>query len=158
MRADISSQLFRTSYLAKEQGSYEFYIDLLMRMHRLTPSEGHDGAALAISEQSRARTLLEMLNESRVDIREGADSALIERERKLSQLLDAKSGSLVRLLGQQNTQERVTALKKEINQLENEHQQVRGEIRKSSPFTPRSSASAAFAEKFNSSCSTNTRC
>jgi CHAT domain-containing protein len=134
MRADISSQLFRTSYLAKEQGSYEFYIDLLMRMHRLTPSAGHDGAALAISEQSRARTLLEMLNESRVDIREGADSALTERERKLSQLLDAKSGSLVRLLGQQNTQERVAALKKEINQLENEHQQVRGEIRRSSPL------------------------
>jgi CHAT domain-containing protein len=134
MRADISSQLFRTSYLAREQGSYEFYIDLLMRMHRLKPSEGHDGAALAISEQSRARSLLEMLNESRVDIRQGADPVLVERERKIPHLLDAKAGSLVRLLGQQNTQERVAALKKEINQLEDEYQQVRGEIRTSSPL------------------------
>jgi len=133
MRADISSELFRTSYLAREQGSYEFYIDLLMRMHRLKPSEAHDAEALAISEQSRARTLLEMLYESRVDIHQGADPALVERERKLSQVLDAKAGSLVRLLGQQNTQERVAALKREINQLENEYQEVRGEIRKASP-------------------------
>jgi CHAT domain-containing protein len=134
MRADISSQLFRTSYLAKEQGGYEFYIDLLMRMHRLNPSEGHDRAALAVSEQARARTLLEVLTESRVDIRQGVDPALIGRERNLSQLLDAKARRLMQLLGQQNTREQAEALKKEISQIENEYQQVRGEIRKNSPL------------------------
>lgn len=133
MRADLDSRTFRTSYFAREQGSYEFYIDLLMRMHNRSPSEGHDAAALAISEQARARSLLETLSEARIDIRQGVDASLLARERELSQRINAKAARLIQALGQQNAKERAASLNKEISELEDHYQQAQAAVRKASP-------------------------
>jgi CHAT domain-containing protein len=133
MRAEIGSQQLRTSFLASKQDSYEFYVDLLMRLHRQHPADGYDAAALQISERARARSLLEILSEAHVDIRQGVDATLLERERALSQTLHAKTDRLMRLLGQQNTQAPVAALQKEIGLLEAEFQEVQGNIRRNSP-------------------------
>jgi CHAT domain-containing protein len=133
MRADLDSRTFRTSYFAREQSGYEFYIDLLMRMHNRSPSEGHDQAALAISEQARARSLLEMLSEARIDIRQGVDPTLLARERELSQQINAKAARLIQALGQQNAKEQAASLNKEISELEDQYQRVRAAIRKASP-------------------------
>jgi len=81
----------RASYLGVKHDAYQFYIDLLMRMHRLNPQEGNDATALKISEQAHARSLLEMLSESQVNIRQGVDAALLEREHSLSQQINAKA-------------------------------------------------------------------
>jgi CHAT domain-containing protein/Tfp pilus assembly protein PilF len=133
MRAQVLSQQLRTSFFATRQDAYEFQIDLLMQMHRLDPAEGYDAAALETSERARARGLLEMLSESGVDVRRGVDPALIGRERELSQRLSAKAARLIVLLGQQNRQEQAAVLKKEVGGLEDEHQQVLGDIRRRSP-------------------------
>ena len=79
VRALVRSQQDRASYFASQQSAYEFYIDLLMQLHRLDPSAGNDVTALGISESARARSLLEMLAESHADIRRGVDAALLER-------------------------------------------------------------------------------
>lgn len=133
MRAQVLSQQLRTSFFASRQDAYEFQIDLLMQMHRLEPNKGYDAAALETSERARARGLLEMLSESAVDVRRGVDPALLERERELSVRLSAKAARLISLLGQQNRQEQAATLKKEVGALEEEHQQVSGDIRRRSP-------------------------
>jgi CHAT domain-containing protein/tetratricopeptide (TPR) repeat protein len=133
MRAKVVSPQLRTSFFAAKQDTYEFYIDLLMRLHRLDPSRGYDAAAFQISERARARQLLEVLSELNVDIRQGVDPPLLERERRLSRLLDAKTERLIRLQGQQRTAEQVAALKQEVGGLEAEYQQVQGDIRRRSP-------------------------
>lgn len=133
MRIQVSSRQLRASYLASKQNAYEFYIDLLMLMHRRDPKAGHDAMAFQISERARARGFREMLAESGVDLRQGVDPALLERERDLSQVLNAKAERLMRLRGQGNTDEQVASLKKEVSALENEYQQVQGDIRRSSP-------------------------
>jgi CHAT domain-containing protein/Tfp pilus assembly protein PilF len=133
IRAEVVSQQLRASFFASRQDAYEFEIDLLMRMHRLEPAKGYDAAALETSERARARSLLEMLSESGVDVRQGVDPALLERERELSQRLSAKAARLLALLGQQNRQEQSAALKEEVSALEEEHQQVLGDIRRRSP-------------------------
>jgi CHAT domain-containing protein/Tfp pilus assembly protein PilF len=133
LRVQVSSRQLRASYLATKQNAYEFYTDLLMLMHRREPAAGHDATAFQISERARARGFREMLAESGVDLRQGVDPALLERERSLSQVLNAKAERLMRLLGQRNTAEQVTALKKEVGALENEYQQVQGDIRRRSP-------------------------
>lgn len=133
LRAQVSSRQLRVSYLASKQDVYEFYIDLLMLMHRRDPSAGYDAAAFQLSERARARGLLEMLAESGVDIRQGVDPALLERERVLSQTLNAKAERLMRLLGQRSSAEQVAALKKEVGTLEADYEQVQGEIRRRSP-------------------------
>lgn len=133
MRARVLSQQLRASFFAARQDIYEFEIDLLMRMHRLDSSKRYDITALEVSEHKRARGLIEMLSESGVDIRQGVDTALLGREREISQRLSAKAARLIVLLGQQNRQEQAAALKREVDTLEAEHQQVLGDIRRQSP-------------------------
>ncbi len=133
VRGRIGSQQSRASYLATLQSAYTFYIDLMMQMHRLSPTEGHDAAALQVSERARTRSLLEMLTEARVNIREGVDAALLERERTLLQLLNAKAQRQVQLLSQKNTGVQLAVLSKEISELEDHFQQAQVAIRKASP-------------------------
>jgi CHAT domain-containing protein/tetratricopeptide (TPR) repeat protein len=54
----------RTYYSANVQEYYEFYINLLMRMHSEHPAAGYDARALTISEKARARELLTVLAQS----------------------------------------------------------------------------------------------
>jgi CHAT domain-containing protein len=133
IRSEVASPELRTSFFASSQDAYEFYIDLLMRMHGREPSKGYDAAALEVSERARARGLLETLSEAGVDLRQGADPALLGRERDLSARLSAKATRLVSLLGRRDRQEQAAVLKKEVGALEEEQQQVLGEIRRSSP-------------------------
>jgi len=131
VRGQVDIQL-RASYLGVEHNAYPFYIDLLMRMHRLKPSDGNDAMALRISEQAHARSLSEMLSESRANIRQGVDPALLERERALSQQINAKAERQIQALGQ-NAKERAAGLNKEISELEDQYQQAQAAIRKTSP-------------------------
>jgi CHAT domain-containing protein/Tfp pilus assembly protein PilF len=122
----------RASYFANQQGPFEFYIDLLMRLHQQDPTAGYDEQALQVSERARARSLLEMLSEAHVDFREGVDQKLLDRENSLSQLLNTKSRRLLELSGPGVDSQR-EALKKEIGELEAEYQQVEVSIRTGSP-------------------------
>ena len=129
VRAGVSSQQLRASFLAARQDSWQLYIDVLMRLHALEPAAGHDAEALQVSERARARSLLELLAEARVDFRQGVDQKLLARERELTQLLNARATRLT----QRNLPEQLAALKKEISALETEYQQVEAAIRQSSP-------------------------
>jgi CHAT domain-containing protein len=133
VRAGTGSQQFRASYFASQREPYELYIDLLMQLHRLKPTEGHDAEALQSSERGRARSLTEMLNEAHVDIRQGVGSDLIAKGRDLNQLLNAKAQRQIQLKGQKGSAEQIATLDKEISTLEDEYQQVQGAIRKASP-------------------------
>ncbi|HEX5732524.1 MAG TPA: CHAT domain-containing tetratricopeptide repeat protein [Blastocatellia bacterium] len=133
LRVKVASPELRASYFASIQDYYAFYIDLLMRMHLLEPKHGYDALALQASERARARTLLEMLTEGRADIRQGVDLALLDRERSLQRLLDAKAERQTRLLNGKHTEQQAAELKKEIEQLLTQFQEVQSQIRASSP-------------------------
>ena len=133
VRAGASDQQLRASYFASQQEPYKLYIDLLMQQNRLKPTEGHDAEALQASERARARSLVELLNEAHVDIRQGVDAALIERERDLMQRLNAKAQRQIQLLGQKSSKEQLEELIKEIRTIEDEYRQVRASIRSASP-------------------------
>jgi CHAT domain-containing protein len=131
VRARVGSEQQRASYFATQHSIYEFYIDLLMRLHQQNPAAGYDAQALEASERARARSLLEMLAEARVDFREGVDQALLERERSTAQLLNSKAQRLLEAGSAESAQAAV--LKKEIGALQNEFEQVEGSIRMTSP-------------------------
>jgi CHAT domain-containing protein/tetratricopeptide (TPR) repeat protein len=133
LRIKIASQQLRASYFGSTQRYHELYIDLLMRLHRLRPSEGHDGSAFGASERARARGLLEMLAEARADISEGIDASLLERERSLQKRINAGAEYQYRLLNGRHTREQIVAAKRELDSLINESRQVEAEARKTSP-------------------------
>ncbi|HEX7288304.1 MAG TPA: CHAT domain-containing protein [Candidatus Angelobacter sp.] len=132
VRSHAGGQEDRASYFATQQSTGEFYIDLLMRLHQQDPNAGHDVEAFNAAERARARSLLEMLAETRVDFRQGVDPKLLERERELSGLLNSRSQRLLMLRGP-GADEKAAALKKEIAGIEGEYRQLELQIRKSSP-------------------------
>lgn len=133
LRAKVVSQELRASFFAPNQGLYQFYIDLLMRLHKQRPSDGHNASALQASERARARSLLESLTEARADIRQGVDPALFARERTVQQRLNQKAEEQLKLLSSSGTEAQIAAVKNEIDALTIELQQVQTQIRQSSP-------------------------
>jgi CHAT domain-containing protein len=133
VRERAGSQQLRSSYLASRENIYEFYIDLLMQQHKANPTAGFDAEAFKASERGRARSLMEMLAESRIAIRRGVSRNLVERERILSDLLNAKAQRHIQLLSQKGSADELAILTREISALEDEYQQLQATIRMNSP-------------------------
>lgn len=126
VRSRSGSLQLRASYRATVEQAYEFYIDVLMQQKL-------DAEALQASERGRARSLLEHLSEARINIREGVDPALIEKEGDLTRVLNAKAQREMGLKARKSSGEELATLQREISVLEDEYQQVLAAIRKSSP-------------------------
>jgi len=133
VRSRSGSLELRASYRATVERAYEFYVDLLMQQHGRNPDQGFDAEALKASERGRARSLLEQMSEARIDIRHGVDAVLIEKERDLARVLNAKAQREMQLKARKGSSDEIAALHREISVLEDEYQQVQAAIRKSSP-------------------------
>jgi CHAT domain-containing protein/tetratricopeptide (TPR) repeat protein len=133
LRAKTPAGALRASYLSGAQNYYELHIDLLMRLHRQNPTQGYAAAALRVSESKRARALLETLAEARADLRQGVETALLERERDLRQRLSDRADRLTRLLNNKGSAEAIAVVQQEIESLEADYQQAQAEIRRVSP-------------------------
>ncbi|QIR36107.1 CHAT domain-containing protein [Tolypothrix sp. PCC 7910] len=136
LRTKVASPQLRASYFATVQDYYEFYIDLLMQLHQTNPSQGYASKALEASERSRARSLLDVLNEAGADIRNQDNlqgEFLVAQERKLQQQLSAKEQQRVQILSGEYTQAQKTAIETEITNLLTEYQNIQDQIRATSP-------------------------
>ena len=96
LRARIVGADLRASFSALRHQAYELALDLLMESHRAEPAAGWDRAALETAERSRARTLIALLTEAGVDVRQGVDPALLERRTSLLRRLSAKTERALR--------------------------------------------------------------
>ncbi|MCY7377147.1 MAG: CHAT domain-containing protein [Pyrinomonadaceae bacterium] len=129
-RTKLASRQSRISFFERMRDYYEFYTDVVMQQHRQSPSAGYDAQALQISERARARALLETLSETGVDIRQGVNPQMLERERSLQQKLNDRAERQTRLLNSNAATEEVAALQKEIAVLTGEYQDVQTQIRR----------------------------
>lgn len=132
-RKKASSQDLRISFFALVEKYYEEYTDLLMQMHAASPRAGYDLVALSINEKTLARGLLEILDESRADIRQGVNPKLLDHERNLNERITAKLDNLTKLLSAKHTDAQKNAAEKEIAGLTDDYRQVQADIRQQSP-------------------------
>jgi CHAT domain-containing protein/Tfp pilus assembly protein PilF len=132
-RANVAGREMRTAYFATVHEQYEFYVDLLMRLHQQRSSEKFDVAAFEANERGRARSLLETLKEYGTDIRQGVDEKLLQRELDLQRRLRAKTERRIQLAVAKATAEELDRAEKELSDLSTELQQVQGQIRATSP-------------------------
>jgi len=133
LRTKIGSQELRASYFAENQDAYQFYIDLLMQLHKTNPNKGYDALALHASERARARSLLELLTEANANIRQGVNPKLLDEERTLQQQLSAAEYNREQLLKGQYTNKQLDEIKQQIETILTRLQQLEGEIRVNSP-------------------------
>lgn len=133
LRTKVTSPDLRATYFASVQQYYEFYISLLMEAHRQLPYAGNQVHAFLTSERSRARVLLDLLEEARADIRRGVDPQLLTREQSLQDLLNAKADRQTRLLSGKHTPQEEAEMERELTALTNEYAQVQASIKQASP-------------------------
>jgi len=131
LRTRIGNPDLRASYSALRHQAYELDLELLMESHRAEPAAGWDRAALETGERARARTLVELLNEAGVDVREGVDPALLERRTSLLRRLSAKTERALR--EHPKGEDERAALEQERYAVLRELDAVEAEIRERSP-------------------------
>ena len=126
MRASFTNQDLQTAYFSTVQSYYQFKIDLLMPM-------GEEEAAFNTSEAARARGLLELLNESQVDIRQGVAPNLLAEEQALRQTLQTLEARRIALQSGDHTPEAAAVLDQESDDVLRQLEQNLAEIRQVSP-------------------------
>jgi CHAT domain-containing protein/tetratricopeptide (TPR) repeat protein len=131
-RLRFSSADLRASYVASVREIFELHVDVLMRLHEKEPSGGFDALAFQAAEQSRSRSLRELLAEARADIREGVAPELLARERALRSGLNAAAERRLRAPRGERP-EAATARDREIAELTSNLERTEAEIRASSP-------------------------
>ena len=132
IRTRMTSHRLRTSYYAAKQDFFELEIDIRMRLYSATNSKAEMESALYASERGRARNLLDLLTESRIDIRQGVDPQLLALERTQREQLDDKL-KLYQTMSSGNFKEtQRVAADKEILALLTEFDQTQAAIRRSS--------------------------
>ena len=124
---------FRSSYFATKQPYYEAYIDVLMALHQQSPGAGYDRQAFAVSEQARARCLMDSLAETRADIRAGVDIDLLESERQLRRRLSLTSYSLASASLHERNDASERTLRRQLDKMLEEYEQLEALLREKSP-------------------------
>ena len=133
LRTNVASQDLRTSFFASKQEYYEFYIDLLMQLHKTRPKRGYDAKALQARERASGRSLLDILSYATADIRAGIDPALLERQNQLQQKFAALEKRRIQIFSSQHTPEQANGIKQEIERLLVEYQKLQAQIQATSP-------------------------
>ena len=64
IRRSLSSEEFRSEYMAAERFAYEGLVHLLGRLHLMDPLKGYDQKAFLYAERSKSRAFLDMLSDS----------------------------------------------------------------------------------------------
>ena len=132
-RSSIASPELRTTYLSTAQHAYELYVDILMQLHKRYPGRGYDAKAFEAHEAAKARGLLDLLTEAKIDFRKGVDPELLQREIQFRQRLEQEQSAEIRLLAAGETGDKLVALQKELEGVRTEYQQVEAQIRSHSP-------------------------
>ncbi|MEA5469724.1 CHAT domain-containing tetratricopeptide repeat protein, partial [Spirulina sp. 06S082] len=135
LRTKAPTTELRQTYFASVQGYYQFYLDLLMELHRQNPNKGYDARAFQASESSRARTLTEILTEAQFDLKADLPSALLAEEKRLNQALSTAEQQRVQLLqnpkGYANAD--LEAIKSKIETILDDLQTLEAQIRRENP-------------------------
>jgi len=133
IRANVASPDFRASYFSAVKRHYDLCIEILMQLHRLRPGEGFAAEAFSISEQGRARLLLDLLSESRPNMRAGAARDLVEKERTLRGLLRAQAEYQLNLSMSGKDSAELTDVADQIARLRSDYQTVQAQLREQNP-------------------------
>lgn len=131
LRLKLARFQLRSSYFASVRQFYELYADVLMQLHRQDPRAGFDERAFEVSERARARSLLDYLQQSEINIRADADTALLEQEHSVQRQMNEASVRRAQLSVNPDSAE-LEAVVKEIDALTTQYEELQARIRSNS--------------------------
>lgn len=138
LRSQLINPGMRAFFLAERQDYYAFLIDLLMSMHSTSP-DGSDiylREALAVSERSRSRALVDLVNETSLGPLGQKGEELASRQETLYQEMAEARYRLDRILAdppEDGLDESIATIRQELAETENELNLLQIEYREASP-------------------------
>lgn len=145
IRRDLTSRVFAAAFSASVQDRYEAYVDCLMRKHESKPSGDLAVLAFQASEQAKARSLAELLRDTKTNVSEGADPRLAEQEKTLRQSIRAKVDQTITLLAKDYRKEDLDRLETSLTSLREQHDKLVEEMRSSSPQSNQSKEPVSYS-------------
>jgi CHAT domain-containing protein/Flp pilus assembly protein TadD len=133
VRRTLRGPSTRAAFSAKEHERYELLAGVLLRLHAVEPGAGWDASAFEVSETARARSLLEVLTDAKVDVRSGMPAEILAAEKDLDSRTEAARRSLVEVLGRQHSSEEADAVEQKLEGLREERERLEARMRASSP-------------------------
>jgi len=133
VRESIPAVGMRASFTAVTRDRYDLLIDILMDLHKRQPGAGWDAEALHASERARARSLIELLAEAHIDLREGVDEAMLEKEQSLEAQLETRRREEQQRLAAASSPEPSDSSRRALDALLAEYEDVQGRLRAASP-------------------------
>jgi CHAT domain-containing protein/tetratricopeptide (TPR) repeat protein len=133
LRKNVGSPDFRASYFSGVRKHYDLYVEILMQLDRLRPGQGFAAEAFFVTEQGRARSLLELLSESRTRIRAGVGKELVEHEHSLRERLRARAQYQMNLALSGKETSEMAEVTADVAQLKSQYQVVQAQLREQNP-------------------------
>lgn len=141
LRTSTANYRFRRTYFESRYDYYALETDIRMQIYfdlraknDLSGAQEELDAALFAAERARARNLLDVLMESRADIRhaEGVDQQLLNTEREQQNKLSEKLELLQNMLAEKGKEKQKADLEREVRSLDSELAGTQGKIREQS--------------------------
>lgn len=132
IRSEIKLEELKASYLGTDKRitAYHNLIDLLVTLHKDNPDKRYDIEAFNYLERAKARSFLDRLELSKVDISRSVDPKLINEERELMKDI---SSLYTKLLAAGLSPQEKEHIQEELNNYENRLEALKREIRTQSP-------------------------
>lgn len=132
-RNELKNKDQRATYFATVQDIFELYTELLIERAEKDKIPADISLAFEMSERSRSRSLVELLQEARVDFKKNVDKKLLEYGSDLTRAINSKYQIREGLIARKSEQEKIDAINSEINELEIELANLNLKISKESP-------------------------
>lgn len=134
LRLHVYSPAARIAYFSTSQKYFDLYIELLMQSNDGRPSEESIALALQLSEQARARSLLEILAVAGINPRQGVTDSLLEKEQRLQKELKLKAFLLNRMSSSNASAEEIARAEEGVRALDLQLEAVEAEINEQNPL------------------------
>jgi CHAT domain-containing protein/tetratricopeptide (TPR) repeat protein len=128
VRRNVGSPDIRASYFSGMHKHYDLRIDILMQLDRAQPDKGFAIAAFLTSENARARSLLDLLAETRADLRRAVAPEMLNRERELQGLLRAQAEYLMELSIRGRDYREMAEVTAEIDRLRSDYLELQSHL------------------------------
>ncbi len=134
MRAKFKAEETKMGFIKERVGIYEGIIGILLKMHSLESDRGYDQQAFWYAEKGKARALVEMLEEAKVEFKEGVEPELLKKEKGIVQSLSFIQTQIEEGLEKKGTDSpEIKILLRQKLKLEERLQALEREIKKKSP-------------------------
>jgi CHAT domain-containing protein/tetratricopeptide (TPR) repeat protein len=133
LRANVGSWDARASYFSGVRQYYDLCRDILMQLERVQPGKGFATRAFFISEESRARSLLDQVKESQIDIRDAATAELLKVQREVNGQIASLAQYQYDLSVSGRDSNQLSEVDNRINKLRAESQEIQAKLRARNP-------------------------